>query len=161
VLCVEARSGSRLTWSTCLEHLPTHSATGSASMPDRRESTLLLLCSLSPASALRLAVPTAGVVTRRSRTTPVVALVAGDTLLTGQCLWFNTDKGFGFINVDGDEEELFVHHRDIYAYGFQSLDEGEPVEFFCAEDAKGRKRATDVTGPNGTCASFLPRPTVL
>lgn len=78
-------------------------------------------------------------------------------LLTGRCLWFNTEKGFGFVTVDGEDEDLFVHHKDIYANGFQSLEEGEPVEFFRSKDASGRLQATDVTGPDGTYVRGAPR----
>ena len=40
---------------------------------------------------------------------------------------FNVEKGYGFIAIDGAENDIFVHQSDIYAPGFRSLAEGEPV----------------------------------
>ena len=116
--------------------------------------SLVALCWFSPAHSWRLPPPTL----RRSHP-PVAELTEGDTLLTGECLWFNTLKGFGFIKVDGDEEQdLFVHYNDVHADGFQSLAEGERLEFVCTADAQGRLRATSVTGPDGSYVLGAPAP---
>ena len=40
---------------------------------------------------------------------------------------FNVEKGYGFIALDGADNDIFVHQSDIYAPGFRSLAEGEPV----------------------------------
>jgi len=77
-------------------------------------------------------------------------LEASDKLLTGKCKWFDDEKGFGFIRVDGEEEtDLFVHFNDIYAQGYRSLAEGEQVQFYCTLDSNGRPKAKRVTGPDG------------
>lgn len=67
----------------------------------------------------------------------------------GTVKWFNSSKGFGFITLDGSEEEIFVHQSNIEAEGFRSLREGEEVEFELAEGEDGKKKAFQVTGPEG------------
>ena len=69
-----------------------------------------------------------------------------DARAVGTCKWFNVVKGFGFIEVDGDSPDVFVHQSDIYAPGFRSLAEGEPVEFKLAVDPNtGKSKAVEVT----------------
>ena len=50
--------------------------------------------------------------------------------------WFNAEKGFGFIAVDGGED-VFVHYSAIQADGYRSLDEGQRVEFEVTQGQKG------------------------
>ena len=57
----------------------------------------------------------------------------------GKVKWFNDAKGFGFIQADGIEKDIFVHHTSIKADGFRSLNEGEDVEFDLTEGPKGPK----------------------
>jgi cold shock protein len=47
----------------------------------------------------------------------------------GSVRWFNADKGFGFINVDGSTEVVFVHFSAIEGDGFRSLEENQRIEF--------------------------------
>ena len=54
----------------------------------------------------------------------------------GTVKWFNAEKGFGFIEVEG-ENDVFVHFSAIQGEGFKSLDEGQAVEFEVTEGAKG------------------------
>ena len=56
---------------------------------------------------------------------------------TGTVKWFNNSKGFGFIERDGDETDVFVHHSAIEADGFKSLSEGQRVEFTVEQGQKG------------------------
>ena len=56
---------------------------------------------------------------------------------TGTVKWFNADKGFGFISPDDGSKDLFVHHSEIQADGYKSLDEGQKVEFVEAQGQKG------------------------
>ena len=57
----------------------------------------------------------------------------------GTVKWFNDAKGFGFIQAEGVESDIFVHHTSIQAEGFRSLKEGEEVEFDLGEGPKGPK----------------------
>jgi CspA family cold shock protein len=63
---------------------------------------------------------------------------------TGTVKWFNASKGFGFITPDEGGDDLFVHHSEIKASGYASLDEGQKVEFEVGEGKKGRPCATNV-----------------
>ena len=55
----------------------------------------------------------------------------------GTVKWFNDSKGFGFITVDGQEKDIFVHQSAIQAEGYRSLTEGQRVEFDIVQGAKG------------------------
>jgi CspA family cold shock protein len=58
--------------------------------------------------------------------------------MQGTVKWFSKDKGFGFIQREG-ESDVFVHHTAIEGTGFRTLEEGEKVEFDVVEDPKGLK----------------------
>lgn len=58
----------------------------------------------------------------------------------GTVKWFNAEKGFGFISVEG-EDDVFVHFSAINIDGFKTLEEGEEVEFEVVEGAKGPQAA--------------------
>jgi cold shock protein len=60
---------------------------------------------------------------------------------TGTVKWFNESKGFGFIVPDDGTPDVFVHHSNIAAEGYRTLDEGQKVEY---ETGQGRK------GPEAT-----------
>jgi cold shock protein len=55
----------------------------------------------------------------------------------GTVKWFNPDKGFGFISVDGGSDDVFVHFSAIESTGFRSLDENQRVEFDVTQGPKG------------------------
>jgi cold shock protein len=55
----------------------------------------------------------------------------------GTVKWFNDDKGFGFITVDGGGADVFVHFSAIQSGGFRSLAENQRVEFEIAQGPKG------------------------
>ncbi|KWY73695.1 cold-shock protein [Enterococcus faecium] len=61
----------------------------------------------------------------------------------GTVKWFNNEKGFGFITVDGGDD-VFVHFSAIQGDGFKSLEEGQEVEFTIVEGARG-PQAAEVT----------------
>ncbi|BFM05001.1 hypothetical protein GCM10025791_02950 [Halioxenophilus aromaticivorans] len=56
---------------------------------------------------------------------------------TGTVKWFNADKGFGFITPEDGGKDLFVHHSEIQASGYKSLDDGQKVEFEVGQGQKG------------------------
>jgi CspA family cold shock protein len=54
----------------------------------------------------------------------------------GKVKWFNAQKGYGFISVDGGED-IFVHYQQIQDDGFKTLDEGQRVKFDIVKGPKG------------------------
>ncbi|RDY28900.1 cold-shock protein [Romboutsia weinsteinii] len=62
---------------------------------------------------------------------------------TGVVKWFNNEKGFGFISVEG-EGDVFVHFSAITGDGYKSLEEGQNVEFEVVDGAKGPQAANVV-----------------
>ena len=56
---------------------------------------------------------------------------------TGTVKWFSRRKGYGFIQPDGAEEDVFVHHSAIVGEGFRNLSEGERVRFPVEDTPKG------------------------
>nr|ACJ03559.1 cold shock protein [Bacillus mycoides] len=56
--------------------------------------------------------------------------------VTGQVKWFNNEKGFGFIEVPG-ENDVFVHFSAIENDGFKSLEEGQKVSFEIEDGNRG------------------------
>lgn len=46
----------------------------------------------------------------------------------GKVKWFNAEKGFGFIEVEG-QDDVFVHFSAIQGDGFKTLEEGQAVSF--------------------------------
>ncbi|WKX71405.1 cold-shock protein [Streptomyces sp. XD-27] len=55
----------------------------------------------------------------------------------GTVKWFNSEKGYGFIAVDGGGPDVFVHYSAISATGYRSLDENQRVEFEVAQGERG------------------------
>jgi CspA family cold shock protein len=62
-------------------------------------------------------------------------------MATGVVKWFNADKGFGFISVDGGGADVFVHQTAIRSDGFRELRENQRVEFDVVQGQKGLQAA--------------------
>lgn len=58
-------------------------------------------------------------------------------VVSGTVLWFDAQKGFGFIAPDGDPDEVFVEYSAIVGQGYRTLDEGQRVEFGMDHDSRG------------------------
>lgn len=58
----------------------------------------------------------------------------------GTVKWFNSEKGYGFISVDGGED-VFVHFSAITGDGFKTLDEGQKVTLEIEEGQRGKQAA--------------------
>lgn len=63
--------------------------------------------------------------------------------MIGTVKWFNTEKGFGFIQRDNGSD-VFVHFSAIQGDGFKTLEEGQKVNFDITKGARG-EQAENVT----------------
>ena len=60
--------------------------------------------------------------------------------MTGKVKWFNSEKGYGFISVEG-QDDVFVHFSAINGEGFKTLEEGQAVSYDLTEGARGMQAA--------------------
>ena len=75
----------------------------------------------------------------------------------GTVKWFNNEKGYGFIAVDGGQD-VFVHFSAIQSDGYKSLDEGQRVDFEVAQGPKGPQAdAVRVVAPDNGALGMLGR----
>jgi CspA family cold shock protein len=66
-------------------------------------------------------------------------------MATGTVKWFNTTKGFGFIQPDEGGNDVFVHISAVERAGMRSLDEGQKLVFELERDRKtGRSSAVNL-----------------
>ncbi|AIM15374.1 MULTISPECIES: cold-shock protein CspD [Neobacillus] len=61
----------------------------------------------------------------------------------GKVKWFNNEKGFGFIEVEGGDD-VFVHFSAIQGEGYKSLEEGQEVSFEIVQGNRGPQAANVV-----------------
>lgn len=60
---------------------------------------------------------------------------------TGTVKWFSRLKGYGFINPDSGNQEIFVHYSAILGDGYRNLFEGDRVEYELVDHGKGPQAA--------------------
>ena len=61
------------------------------------------------------------------------------SLKKGTVKWFNSTKGFGFIEPEGGGEDVFIHFSEILMDGYKQLSEGQEVEYEVQKGDKGFK----------------------
>ncbi len=66
----------------------------------------------------------------------------------GTVKWFSRVKGYGFIEPDNGEKDVFVHYSAIIGEGYRNLEEGQRVEFSIEQTGKG-PQAVQVMAQNG------------
>jgi CspA family cold shock protein len=59
-------------------------------------------------------------------------------MVRGTVKWFNADKGYGFLAMDG-QDDVFVHWSKIVTDGYKTLEDGQQVEFEVVDGPKGRE----------------------
>jgi cold shock protein len=64
-------------------------------------------------------------------------------MATGTVKWFNTEKGFGFIQPDGGGKDVFVHVTAVKAAGLMALDEGQKIAYEMKEE-RGKVAAANL-----------------
>jgi cold shock protein len=76
---------------------------------------------------------------RRGFSSEILATAPGKKtdMATGIVKWFNSEKGFGFIEQDGGGADVFAHYSNIAAQGFRELQEGQKVQFDITQGQKG------------------------
>ncbi|MDB5369672.1 MAG: cold-shock protein [Roseomonas sp.] len=62
----------------------------------------------------------------------------------GTVKWFNSTKGFGFIQPEDGSKDVFVHISDVQRAGLQGLNEGERVEFELQRGKEGKVSASNL-----------------
>ncbi|WP_407316319.1 cold shock domain-containing protein CspD [Pseudomonas sp. nanlin1] len=64
-------------------------------------------------------------------------------MASGKVKWFNNTKGYGFINEDGQSDDLFAHYSAIAMEGYKTLKAGQRVSFNIIQGPKGH-HAVDI-----------------
>ena len=62
---------------------------------------------------------------------------------TGTVMWFNNQKGFGFIQPDNGSKDVFVHISAVERAGMYDLQEGQKVSFDIVADSRTGKSAAE------------------
>jgi cold shock protein len=62
---------------------------------------------------------------------------------TGTVKWFNSQKGFGFIQPENGDKDVFVHISAVERAGLYSLNEGQKVSFDIVADRRTGKTSAD------------------
>jgi CspA family cold shock protein len=64
-------------------------------------------------------------------------------MATGTVKWFNSTKGFGFIQPDNGGADVFVHISAVERAGLRGLDDGQKISYEMVSDKKSGKMSAD------------------
>jgi CspA family cold shock protein len=64
-------------------------------------------------------------------------------MATGTVKWFNSQKGFGFIQPDNGDSDVFVHISAVEKAGLRTLNEGQKVSYEITSE-RGKNSATNI-----------------
>ena len=64
-------------------------------------------------------------------------------MATGTVKWFNSQKGFGFIQPDDGRADVFVHISAVERAGLRDLHEGQKVSYEITQDRRTGKSSAD------------------
>lgn len=74
----------------------------------------------------------------------MLRVLGGKSIMqNGKVKWFNNEKGYGFIEVEGGDD-VFVHFTAIQGEGYKALEEGQEVSFEIVEGNRGPQAANVV-----------------
>ena len=79
----------------------------------------------------------------RSRREISMLLRKGFIMTTGTVKWFNTTKGFGFIQPDQGGTDVFVHVSAVERSGMNNIVEGQKLSYEVVRDTKSGKMAAE------------------
>lgn len=65
-------------------------------------------------------------------------------MATGTVKWFNTDKGYGFIQPDAGGSDIFVHITAVQAAGIRNLPDGQKISYEAETGRNGKTSAIDL-----------------
>ncbi|MGE7468191.1 cold-shock protein [Bosea sp. NPDC003192] len=64
-------------------------------------------------------------------------------MATGTVKWFNTTKGFGFIQPDGGGQDVFVHISAVQRAGLRELQDGQKISYEVVADKRSGKSSAE------------------
>lgn len=63
-------------------------------------------------------------------------------MAAGNVKWFNNAKGYGFVCVEGIEQDILIHHSSIQMEGYRTLRAGQPVLLTVVQGQRGLQAAS-------------------